>query len=166
MTGTTTQLIRAALIAGLAASVIEMIFVLPIQAMLGHSPMLVFQSIASGASGTAAYSGGMGSALAGVGWHVLISLVSAGCYIAAATRLPFLLMRPLIGGLLCGVVAYAVMNWVVLPLSAIGYTPTTKPLMMLLSFSIHLFGFGLPIAYLARWQMRGIVTSGAQSART
>ena len=156
MPGTTTPLIRVALVAGLAASVIEMVFVLPIQALLGHSPMIVFQSIASGASGTAAYSGGMGSALAGVGWHVLISLVSAGCYVAAATRLPFLYARPLIGGLLCGVVAYAVMNWIVLPLSALGYAPTTKPLMMLLSFAIHLFGFGIPIAYIARWQRRAL----------
>jgi hypothetical protein len=154
MAGTTTQMIRAALIAGLAAAAIEMVFVLPIQALLGHSPMLVFQSIASGVSGTAAYSGGMGSALAGVGWHVLISLVSAGCYVAAASRLPFLYARPLIGGILCGVVAYAVMSWIVLPLSALGYAPTTKPLMMLLSFSIHLIGFGIPIAYVARWQMR------------
>jgi hypothetical protein len=165
MPGTTTQLIRAALIAGLAAAVIEMVFVLPIQASLGHSPMIVFQSIASGVSGTVAYGGGMASALAGIGWHVLISLVSAACYVAAATRLPFLLARPLIGGVLCGVVAYAVMSWVVLPLSALGYAPTTKPLMMLLSFSIHLFGFGIPISYVARWQMRA-VTSGAQSGIT
>lgn len=150
------QLIRAALIAGIAAAVIEMIFVLPIQASLHHSPMIVFQSIASGVSGTAAYHGGMGSALAGVGWHVLISLVSAACYVAAATRLPFLYARPLIGGVLCGVIAYAVMNWIVLPLSALGYAPTTDPWMMLLSFSIHLFGFGIPIAYVARWQMRGL----------
>jgi len=156
MATTTTQMIRAALIAGLAAAVIEMVFVLPIQAMLGHAPMLVFQSIASGVSGMAAYSGGLGSALAGVGWHMLISLVSAGCYVVAATRLPFLYARPLLGGILCGVVAYAVMNWIVLPLSALGYTPTTKPLMMLLSFSIHLIGFGIPIAYVARWQMRRV----------
>jgi hypothetical protein len=154
MAGTTTQMTRAALIAGLAAAVIEMVFVLPIQASLGHSPMIVFQSIASGVSGTAAYRGGMGSALAGIGWHVLISLVAAGCYVAAATRLPFLYAKPLIGGLLCGVIAYAVISWIVLPLSALGYAPTTKPLMMLLSFSIHLFGFGIPIAYVARWQMR------------
>jgi len=150
------QLIRAALIAGIAAAVIEMIFVLPIQASLHHSPMIVFQSIASGVSGTAAYRGCMGSALAGVGWHVLISLVSAACYVAAATRLPFLYARPLIGGVLCGVIAYAVMNWIVIPLSALGYAPTTDPWMMLLSFSIHLFGFGIPIAYVARWQMRAL----------
>jgi len=166
MSDATTPLIRAALIAGLAAAVIEMAFILPIQAWLGNSPMIVFQSIASGVSGTAAYSGGIGSALAGVGWHVLISLVSAGCYVAAATRLPFLHARPLIGGLLCAVIAYAVMNWVVLPLSAIGYAPTANPGMMLLSFAIHLFGFGIPIAYIARWQMRGAVTSGAQSGRS
>jgi hypothetical protein len=155
MAATTQRLIRAALIAGIAAAVIEMVFVLPIQALLGHSPTLVFQSIASGVSGTAAYRGGVGSALAGVGWHLLISLVSASCYVAAATRLPFLYARPLIGGLLCGVVAYAVMSWIVLPLSALGYAPTTNPLMLLLSFSIHLIGFGIPIAYIARWQMAG-----------
>ncbi|MDB5673835.1 MAG: hypothetical protein JWM65_817 [Sphingomonas bacterium] len=154
MDATSKRLGRAALAAGFAAALIEMVFVLPIQASMGHPPILVFQSIASGLTGTAAYGGGTTSALVGITLHLLISLVSAACYIAAATRLPLLNARPLIGGLLCGVVAYAVMTWIVLPLSAIGYRPTTNPWMMLLSFSIHLFGFGIPLAYVARWQMR------------
>jgi len=147
---TTSRLLSATFITGIAAAAIEMVFVLPIQAAMGNSPLIVFQSIASGATGMAAYGGGIGSALQGVGWHVLISLVSALAYILAATRMRFLYVRPLIGGVLCGVVAYVVMNWIVIPLSAIGYHPASKPELVLLSFAIHLIGFGIPIAYVAR----------------
>jgi uncharacterized membrane protein YagU involved in acid resistance len=145
----------AALVTGIAAAAIEMILVLPIQASLGNSPGIVFQSIASGTMGKAAYIGGTPAILLGIFYHTLISVVAAGAYIAAATRLPFLYSRPLIGGLLCAIIAYVVMNWVVLPLSAVGYKPTTNPAMMALSFSIHVIGFGWPIAYVARAMARG-----------
>lgn len=145
----------AALITGIAAAAIEMIFVLPIQASLGNSPEIVFQSIASGTMGKTAYTGGTPAVLLGIFYHVLISVVAAGIYIAAATRLPLLYSRPLIGGLLCAIIAYVVMNWVVLPLSAVGYKPTTNPMMMALSFAIHVIGFGWPIAYIARGMTQG-----------
>uniref|UniRef100_UPI000B339D8E hypothetical protein n=1 Tax=Sphingomonas asaccharolytica TaxID=40681 RepID=UPI000B339D8E len=79
--------LAATLVAGIAAAAIEMIFVLPIQASLGNSPGIVFQSIASGTMGKAAYIGGTPAILLGIFYHVLISLVAAGAYIAAATRL-------------------------------------------------------------------------------
>lgn len=151
---TASRFLNATIITGVAAAVIEMIFVLPIQMMLGNSPATVFQSIASGTMGVSAYTGGTGAVLLGIFYHTLISVVAAGAYIAAATRMGFLYTKPLIGGLLCGVIAYAVMTWIVLPLSAIGYHPTTKPAMMALSFAIHLVGFGLPIAYVARAMVR------------
>ena len=144
----------AALVTGIAAAAIEMIFVLPIQASLGNSPGIVFQSIASGTMGKTAYIGGTPAVLLGIFYHVLISVVAAGAYIAAATRLPFLYSRPLVGGLLCAIVAYVVMNWIVVPMSALGYKPTTNPTMMALSFAIHVIGFGWPIAYIARAMAR------------
>jgi uncharacterized membrane protein YagU involved in acid resistance len=146
--------LAAILVAGIAAAAIEMIFVLPIQASLGNSPGIVFQSIASGTMGKAAYIGGTPAILLGIFYHVLISVVAAGAYIAAAARLPFLYDRPLIGGLLCAIIAYVVMNWIILPLSAVGYKPTTNPEMMALSFGIHVIGFGWPIAYVARAMAR------------
>jgi hypothetical protein len=145
----------AVLVTGIAAAAIEMIFVLPIQASLGNSPGIVLQSIASGTMGKAAYIGGTPAILLGIFYHILISVVAAGAYIAAATRLPFLYSRPLIGGLLCAIIAYVVMNWVVLPLSAVGYKPTINLMMMALSFSIHVIGFGWPIAYIGRAMMQG-----------
>ncbi|MGN6819818.1 MAG: hypothetical protein ACTHJR_14220 [Sphingomonas sp.] len=156
---TPNRFLIAALVTGIAAAAIEMIFVLPIQASLGNSPGIVFQSIASGTMGKNAYIGGTPAVLLGIFYHVLISVVAAGAYIAAARPLPFLYSRPLLCGLLCAIIAYVVMNWVVVPLSAVGYTPTTNPGMMALSFSIHVVGFGWPIAYISRLMERSATYS-------
>jgi len=55
-----------------------MVFVLPIQEFLGASPVVVFQSIASGALGEAAFHEGLAAAGLGLGVHLFISLVAAG----------------------------------------------------------------------------------------
>jgi uncharacterized membrane protein YagU involved in acid resistance len=144
------RVLHAALAAGLAAAVIEMLFVLPIQAMLGASPMVVFQSIASGALGQAAFSGGLATAALGAGVHLLISLVAGGIYVVAADRWPWLLRRPFSGGILFGLAVYVVMNFGVIPLSRIGFNLPKSPELLALSLSIHLFAFGLPIGLVAR----------------
>jgi len=144
------RVLRAALAAGFVAAVVEMLFVLPIQAMLGASPMVVFQSIASGALGKAALSGGLATAALGAGVHLLISLVAGGVYVVAADRWPWLLRRPFSGGILFGLAVYVVMNFGVIPLSRIGFSLPKSPELLALSLSIHLFAFGLPIGLVAR----------------
>jgi hypothetical protein len=144
------RVLLTALAAGLAAAVVEMVFVLPIQAMLGASPVVVFQSIASGALGKAAFSGGLASAALGVGVHLLVSLVAAAVYVFTADRWPALLRRPFSGGILFGLAVYVVMNFGVVPLSRIGFHLPKSPELLALSLSIHLFAFGLPIGLVAR----------------
>ena len=139
-------LAKASLAAGLFAAVVEMIFVLPIQYALGASPTVVFQSIASGALGKRAFEEGTSAVLLGVAVHILISLVSAALYMAAAFRWEFLRRRAIVSGSLFGVLAYVVMNFLVIPLSAIGFRwPRSLPL-FLVSLAIHMFAFGVPIA--------------------
>ncbi len=146
--------LRVAILAGLAAAIVEMAFVLPIQQYLGASPLVVFQSIAAGALGKSAFSEGLPAAALGVAVHLLISLVSAGAFVGAALRWPLLLRRPWLSGMLYGVAVYLVMTFVVLPLSAIGFRlPKSLPLWTL-SFSIHLFAFAVPIALVARRLLR------------
>jgi len=146
--------LRVALAAGLAAAVIEMAFVLPIQQYLGNSPVVVFQSIAAGALGAAAFSGGLGTAALGVAVHLLISLVAALLFVFAALRFPVLRQRAWLSAMLYGVLVYLVMTFVVVPLSAIGFRlPKSLPLWSL-SFSIHLFAFALPITLVARRLLR------------
>jgi hypothetical protein len=144
-------MLTVALAAGLVGAIVEMVFVLPIQAFgLHHSPEVIFQSIAAGALGRAAFSGGLASALLGVAAHVLISVVAAGVYVLAAGRWTVLLSRPVAGGIVFGAVVYGVMNFVVIPLSAIGFQIPPSLGLAGLSLSIHLFAFGLPIALVVR----------------
>lgn len=146
--------VRVAILAGLAAAIVEMVFVLPIQQYLGASPLVVFQSIAAGALGKPAFSEGLPAAALGVAVHVLISLVSAGVFVGASLRWPVLLRRPWLSGILYGVVVYLVMTFVVLPLSAIGFRPPKSLLLWTISFSIQLFAFAVPIALVTRRLLR------------
>jgi hypothetical protein len=146
--------VRVAVLAGLAAAIIEMVFVLPIQQYLGASPLVVFQSIAAGALGKAAFGEGLPAAALGVAVHVLISLVAAGVFVCASLRWPVLLRSPWVSGILYGVVVYLVMTFVVLPLSAIGLRLPKSFVLWTISFSIHLFAFALPIALVTRRLLR------------
>ena len=87
-TETAARLAGIAVLAGLCAAIVEMVFVLPIQAMLGASPIVVFQSIAAGFLGRAAFHDGLYAAIIGVAVHVLVSLVAATGFVLAATRWP------------------------------------------------------------------------------
>ena len=93
--------------------------------ILGGSPVGILQSIASGILGAAAYEGGAATALLGLGLHFFIAFCMALAYVLAAKRLPVLTARPVLMGVLYGVVLFLVMNFVVVPLSAIGWRPMT-----------------------------------------
>jgi hypothetical protein len=156
----------AALAAGVAAAVVEMAVVLPIQAMLGVSPELLFQSIAAGAVGKrAAFSGGLPMAALGAGFHLLISLVAAGFYAFAAGRWPILLRRPVVMGILYGVPCYLVMSFVVIPLSTLGFSFPKSPGLFALSFGTHLLAFGLPIGLVVRAVLDAPELRGASDSR-
>jgi len=144
----------ASVAAGLTAAVVEMAVVLPIQAKLGATPAQVFQSIAAGAMGRAAFAGGAQAVALGVFFHTLISLVAAALFVFATDRLPVLLRRPVISGILYGVPCYVVMTFVVMPLSKIGFSMPKSLGLFSLSFGVHLFAFGLPISLVARAMLR------------
>lgn len=95
--------------------------------ILGDKPAGVWQSVAAGLLGKASYEGGNATALLGLVLHFLIAFVMALVYVRAARRLPLLVQRPLAVGVLYGFLLYLVMNFVVVPLSAIGFhAPSLK----------------------------------------
>ena len=145
--------LRTILLAGLAAAVAEMVLVLPIQLVLGNSPERVFQVIDAFVVGRAALAGGLESALLGGLIHVLVSLGAAAVFVAAAALAPVLTRRWLVSGLLFGIVAYGVMTWLVIPLSALPNVPG-DPVLIALSLFIHMAVFGLPIAAVVRYGQR------------
>ena len=145
----------AILVTGIVAGVVEMIAVIPIQAALGNGPLRVFQSIASGLEGRLAYAGGLGTAILGAVLHLVISIGAAAVFHLASRYWPEIRRRAVISGLAYGVVVWAVMQWVVLPLSAVAYPPATDPAMVALSISVHALFFGLPLSLLDRRFQQG-----------
>ena len=125
---------------------------------LGWTPIRLLQSVASGALGRdAAIAGGNKTAALGLGFHFLIALMAATVYYFASRVLGFMVTHAVISGILYGVCVYAVMNCVVLRLSAMHVTtwPWSSPKSVLIGgLLIHMFGIGLPIALAVRWGSR------------
>lgn len=114
-------------------------------------PMRIFQSIAAGLLGRASYQGGWRTALAGVALHFAIAFGIVLTYFAASRIIPVLRRRAVLFGILYGLIVYAVMNYVVIPLSAIPPRTAAIPAPVLINgLLIHAFGVGLPAALFAR----------------
>jgi uncharacterized membrane protein YagU involved in acid resistance len=145
---------RAALIGVLAggtiAGALDIVFALTFAASRGVGPLRVLQSVASGALGEAAFSGGLRTAILGLALHFCIACIWAALFFACASRIRALTDRPLISGMSFGVAVFLAMRLVVLPLSAFPYPMSFAPLATTLDLLSHMFLFGVPIAMAAR----------------
>lgn len=119
----------------------------------GKGPGFICQVIAAGLIGTkAAFAGGAGTMILGLVLQWAMSMIIAAIFVFASLRLPLLRGQWLPAGLAYGVGIFFVMEWLVVPLSAIGHAPhfTTE------SFAENLAAmmvYGLIIAGCARWRV-------------
>ena len=104
---------------GLLVAVFDAIFACTWWAIsAGVGPMRILQSIGAGLLGEASFAGGWRSAAIGAAAHGVIATCMVGAYVFAAPRLPVLVRQPLRWGAGYGLFLYALMNFVVVPLSA------------------------------------------------
>ena len=89
------------------------------------SPMRIFQSIAAGLLGPKAFQGGMKTAILGGVLHFFIAFSWAAIYYIASRRLPFMVEKAVLSGLLYGELVWLTMNFVVIPLSALHRWPVS-----------------------------------------
>ena len=148
------KLLQPILIGGIVAGILDISYAFIFSYLRsGRSPVFVLQSVASGAFGRSAYQGGMKIAALGLAFHFLIATAATAVYVLASRILPFLLSHWIVSGFIYGVCVYAVMNCIVLRVSAIHATtwPWSYPKSVLIGgLLIHMFGIGLPIALVAR----------------
>jgi hypothetical protein len=141
--------VRAILGGGLLAGAFDITFACMVSAVLrGASPIRVGQSVASGLLGReAALAGGVPAGILGLAVHFVMTTIMAAGYYAAATRISLLVRHPVWCGLAYGLGLYAVMNHVVLPLSAIGRHGGNGPWFIVIQeILVHMFGVGLTIS--------------------
>jgi hypothetical protein len=135
---------------GLIVGILDGLFALIFYGLiLGVRPMRIFQSVASGLLGRASFEGGMQTFLLGILLHFVVALCIAAVYYAASLKLPVLIHRAVICGLIYGMLAHLGMNYVVIPLSAAS-SGRFSLRTFLPAFIAHAFLVGLPIALLAR----------------
>ncbi|HKQ97419.1 MAG TPA: hypothetical protein VJV75_06060 [Candidatus Polarisedimenticolia bacterium] len=142
--------VSAVLVGGSIGGALDITFAISFAAYNGLAPARLLQTVASGLLGEAAFSGGLPIAALGLVLHFGLSYLWAGIFLVAAWRLPRLIRRPVLSGVLFGVAVFLTMRLVVLPLSAFPYPVTFKPLATVLDLLSHTFLFGVPIALATR----------------
>ena len=136
---------------GLIAGTLDITDALVFSHFRGVAPARVFQYIASGLIGPRAISLGAASVVLGVLLHLAIALGWTAMFYLASRKFAILLRRPVMSGVVYGVVVYLVMNLVVLPLSGVPHPIKAATLASRINgvLAVVLF-IGLTIALLIR----------------
>jgi hypothetical protein len=143
---------------GAIAGTLDIAFAFTFAGVHGASPLRVLQFIASGLLGRDSFAYGWWSGALGAVCHYTILTVAASLYLLASRRLTTLARHPFICGPLFGVAIYLVMNFIIVPLSAVQSRSHTLE-GVVGDLASHLFFVGLPIALLTRRHWLARVTS-------
>ncbi|AIF46088.1 hypothetical protein [Dyella japonica] len=145
----TSLLIRATLIAG----TLDILSALTYAVMAGKNPLAVPVGIAS-AIWPGAVKAGAPALLVGVLLHFAIMLVMVAVFVAAARKMPWLTTRPVTSGLIYGLVLWAVMNLIVLPLRWPALFPHFTAISLAEQVFSHTVLVGLPLAWMTSRSMQ------------
>jgi len=140
----------AILIGGTIAGALDITYAIGFSAMHGVPPMRILQSVASGLLGKPAFEGGVPTAILGLALHFFIAFSWAAIFYLASRVIPALTRHAVIAGVFYGFLIYAVMNLVVLPLSAYPRKVTFPLLVLVTGLLVHMFCIGLPISLAVR----------------
>lgn len=140
------EIIGAILLGGIIAATID---IGAASLINGRSPVFIMQAIAGGVLGRATFQGGAGSAVLGALLQEFMGILIAAIYVVLCKSVPGLTRRWAVSGLIYGVIIYFVMNYVVVPLSALKAMPHFKPVKFAEDM-IAMLLFGLIIAFFAR----------------
>ena len=140
---------KAILWGGLVAGVLDATDGVAAFGLQGLNPIQVLQYIASGMPGKEAFGGGLATVGLGTVLHFLIAFAVAAIYILAARNITVLNTHAIPLGLTFGVLVYLVMNYVVLPHSAVARS-AFSPAMFVNGVLGHALFVGLPIALYSR----------------
>ncbi|MDB6126317.1 MAG: hypothetical protein JWM35_213 [Verrucomicrobia bacterium] len=145
----------AILVGGSIAGALDITYAIVFSAFRGVAPTRILQSVASGLLGAPAFTGGIPAAALGLCLHFLIAYVLAAIFYGASRKIPALTNHAVVSGVVYGAAIFAVMNLVVIPLSAVPGKMRFVPVVVATGLFVHMFCIGLPIALATRAATRG-----------
>ena len=139
---------RAILTAGLVVGVLDISSAFVIWWQRGVALQHGLQGIAAGLLGGSAFDGGLVTAGLGLALHFFVAFVVVSVFYLASRKIEFLIIHPVVSGVLYGIAVYIVMYWFVLPTAF----PTFRHRLWneLLAVAIHISLIGLPCALIVR----------------
>ena len=141
-----TQALRGILLGGFFAGLADFVYPTVKTVMAGGSWMQPWKGVASGLLGKAAFEGGIGIVALGIALHFFICFVAAALLYVIASRLKWLARHWVLLGILYGIGFLAVMNYIILPLSAIGRGIYPLETIHVSAF-VHILVVGWPTAF-------------------
>jgi hypothetical protein len=142
--------LKAVVLGGVVAGAFDITYAFIFYGMRGIPATRILQSVASGLLGQASYSGGLASAALGLLLHFLIAIGAAATFYVASRRFPWLVQHAFVSGVIFGLCVFAVMNFIVVPLSAFPHKLAFPPIVLATGLLVHMFLVGVPIALFVR----------------
>jgi hypothetical protein len=143
---------------GSAGAVLFMLYLVLYSGARGVPAWRIFQAVASGVLGGAAFEGGAWTAALGLLLHLLLVLAMAAAFYGAGALLRPLRRWPLLWGLLYGFGLYVLMYRLVLPYSAYPFPVAILPWSYFWANVAAHTGLGLLITLAAWWARRRALT--------
>jgi uncharacterized membrane protein YagU involved in acid resistance len=142
--------------AGLLVATLDISYAALFWWLKAHVPaQRILQSVATGLLGPASFEGGAATAALGLALHYSIAMAMAFAYYLVAQRWSLLTDWAVPCGAAYGLFLYCVMQYVVLPLSAVKHNNGPQDaLWVTLSIAVHALLIGVPIALFTRRALR------------
>jgi hypothetical protein len=144
----------AVLIAGAVTGAVDLLGALASYTSQGATVDGILKYIASGLVGASAFQGGAGMAALGLLCHFALTTAMAAVFLAAALKLPALAARPWLWGTVYGIATWAVMVYVVVPMSGVNGWKLPQGWAVVAGLLAHIFYVGVPIAFITQWGLR------------
>ena len=132
---------------------LDIVFAAILTLMRGREIADMLRFVASGPFPAASEMDASGAVL-GLVVHFTLMAIMVAWFVIAARNVPALTDRPWLAGLIYGLITWAVMNLIVVPLRFPAAWPP-KPMAIATQLFAHVALVGLPTAYIARRYVRG-----------
>lgn len=157
----TSRALHGITLGGLFAGLVDFVYPTIKSVMGGGSWMQPWKGVASGLLGKSAFEGGIGIVVLGIALHFFICLIAAALLYLIASRMKWLARHWVLLGILYGIAFLGVMNYIILPLSAIGRGIYPLETIHMSAF-VHILVVGWPTAFfISRALTASIVDDGA-----
>lgn len=128
---------------------LDIIEVIVFYAMRGVAAPRVLQGVAAGLLGRASFTRGASSALLGLAIHFFIAFVVVAIYHLASRRMSILTRHPILCGAAYGLMVFAVMTYIVVPMSASGGGVPKNPVVLANLLFAHIVCVGVATGWSA-----------------